>query len=109
MGDVLVMVVILGVEGYDGDPETCLSEGVEAAGGDTPLVESEDYPSPETVDEAAGGVYELGDFAVMYFECRPLVEDEAVLTIRFGAPTESYEAALPALEELLAGIDVDAR
>ena len=105
MGSVIVLAVVEGVEDYDGDPEACLTGMVEASQGDTPLVASEDYPAPATVDDAVGGVYELGTFAVAYFECRPLVEGEAVLQVRFVAPTENYEAALPALEELLAGIE----
>jgi hypothetical protein len=105
MGSVIVLAVVEGVEGYDGDPDACLTGMVEAAAGDTPLVASEEYRAPATADDAVGGVYELGTFAVAYLECRPLVDGEAVLQTRFVAPVDEYEAVLPALEELLAGIE----
>ena len=92
--------------GYDGDLDACLDGRVEAAEGETPLVESEDVPAPKTVDRAIGGVYELSDLAVVYFACRTLVLGEAVLRVRFATTDDNYEAALPVLEDLLAGIEL---
>ena len=45
--------------------------------------------------------------ALLYVECRPLVEDEAVLGIGWIIPNpENYESALPDFEELTAGLDL---
>jgi hypothetical protein len=51
-------------------------------------------------------VYELGTFAVVYFECRQLVVDGAVLQVRLAVPIQQYGDALPAVEALLAGVQV---
>lgn len=74
-----------------------------------------DLDLPEAPDEAersisyatlSGGGMQLE--GVVYAECRPLVEDEAVLGIRWILPeSDGYDEALPVFEELTAGIDMD--
>ncbi|MGH2560256.1 MAG: hypothetical protein ACRDJH_14430, partial [Thermomicrobiales bacterium] len=111
VGSVLVMVRITGVEGYGGDADACLAGIVESSQpdeeDDAPLVLAEGRQAPATADGAAGAVYDIGTFGVAYYECRTLVEGESALQVRFVAPARAYDMVLPALEELLTGIEVE--
>jgi hypothetical protein len=102
----LVAVTIFAVEGNEADPESCFETSIEDDGEGSELVAADDLPAPELADGAIGGVFMLGDFATMYFECRPLVEGEAALRIAFGTPAGIWEDVLPHLEAILAGIDM---
>lgn len=100
----LASVTIFAVEGDQADPDACLEASIEDDGEGSDLEAADDLPAPELADNAVGGVYMLGDFGTLYFECRPLVEGEAALRIAFGGPDENWEELLPYLEDILAGI-----
>jgi hypothetical protein len=109
----LASVTIFRIESDDGDAESCLNGIIEQANegndeGESELIAADDLPVPETAGDAAGGVYMLGDFATMYFECRPLADGDGMLRIAFGAPDENWEEILPYLEDILAGIEITA-
>jgi hypothetical protein len=103
---------------YGDDLATCLAEApsaFEAYGVNFEDVqEADDLDPPATVDDAettlayatisGGGQVFNG---VIYVECRPLVEGEAVMRIVWVLFDPShYETARPAFEDLLAGIDM---
>jgi hypothetical protein len=102
----LASVTIFAVEDDGGDPQSCFEASTEDDGEGSELVAAEDLPAPDLAEGAIGGVFMLGDFATMYFECRPLVEGESALRIAFGAPDENWEELLPYLEDILAGIEI---
>jgi outer membrane protein assembly factor BamB len=105
----LASISIFRIESEDGDASSCLNGIIAQANegnddSESELIAADDLPVPETAGDAAGGVYMLGDFATMYFECRPLAD--GMLRIAFGAPDENWEELLPYLEEVLTGIEI---
>ncbi|HEV2108800.1 MAG TPA: hypothetical protein VGR16_11100 [Thermomicrobiales bacterium] len=103
-------------DAYDGDPEDCL-EGSAAE-----VLENNDVDNIEPYEDEGGDIvegeedgvvfaaytFQLGeDEAAAYFECRTLIEDEAVLAVSLIVPEEGFEEARAALEDLLATLDLD--
>ena len=72
------------------------------------------FDLPETARDAEGALYayegvtEDGEpvDTIVYFECRAIDEGESLIGITFVTTPEQYEDALPALEELLNGIEI---
>ena len=94
--------------------ETLLAEVGTVIGVSVSDVQEADLELPEAPDGAERTLSsaQLGEGmvvdGVVYVECRPLVEDEAVLGIRWVLPlAEAYEEMLPAFEDLIAGLELD--
>ena len=111
-------------DAYDGDPETCLEGSVDEAFSDAEADESiEDIEPYEDAngdvvagetDGVAFAAYTLtlvldedsGVDLAAYFECRTLVEDEAVLAVSMVTDPATYEDARDDLDDLLSTLDL---
>ncbi len=98
-------LIVEGYEDYDGDPEDCLE------GSSAEILESGEVDDVAPLEDEVGDVIEgddddvffaaytleIGpDTAVAYFDCRTLVEDEAVLAFSLLVPEEAVEDAVDA-------------
>ena len=101
----------------DVDMQGCLDSLLEdeyeyATGNIDPAPRSFDLPETDRDAEGAlyayEGVTEDGEpvDTIVYFDCRSINEGESLIGITFVTTPEQYEDALPALEELLSGIEV---
>lgn len=105
-----------GYEDFDGDPAECLdassSEFLENDQVDEsmPLEDDDGEPVEGEEDGVAFAAYTLttgGDELNAYFDCRTLVEDEAVLAFSLVAPPQVYDDALAAVEDIADSLQLE--
>ncbi len=108
----LGQITIVGLAGYSDDAAACLDDFAPSTDQGYDDVSEPDLDLPAAPPDAERGLYlaTAGEQVVLgYLECRPLVEDEAVLAISWGLPDlVGYEAGLPLFEELIANLDLGA-
>ena len=116
---VLGVVFVGSHTAFGGDLEACVetisTEITTVTGVSVSDYRDADLDLPEAPDGAAQSISYVrlsgGGMAlegIVYAECRPLVEDEAVLGIRWLLPeVETYGTVLAVFDELIAGIDQD--
>jgi hypothetical protein len=114
--DISGYVYIEAYDAYDGDPDECLegsaAEVLESANAENvaPYEDEDGKVVGGEEDDIVFAAYTLelnGDEVAAYFDCRTLIEDEAVLAVSMVTLEKDFEHARAELDDLLATLAFD--